>query len=179
MPTTTENTRRVRALGWVGLKQLWARISRGETDDWGAGKAMEFLILRAFQLDRADVTWPYDVSSDGKAIEQIDGVVYCDGLAVLLESKDYSKAVNFEPIAKLRQQLTRRPPSAIGCCFARSGFTQEAILLAQRNTPQNVLLWYGDEILFSLRKRQIRKGLVAKYRHSVEHALPDFKINRQ
>jgi hypothetical protein len=141
------------------------------------GKAQEYLILRAFEVEGATVVWPYEVSSGGKTLEQIDGVVYVKGLASLIESKDYSDPINFEPIAKLRQQLSRRPPATLGSCFSKSGFTEEAMLLAERSTPQNVLLWHGDEIKYALSKNWMCKGLVAKYRYSVEKALPDLKIH--
>ena len=45
-------------------------------------------------------------------VEQIDGIVYAEGLACLVESKDQIKAVNFEPIAKLRNQLFSGKTSA-------------------------------------------------------------------
>lgn len=167
---------RIRRLNRQGLQRLWKKICVGRTPGWDAGKALEYLILRAFELDGAEITWPFAISVGPDTIEQIDGVVYVDGIAALIECKDYSKPVNFEPIAKLRQQLARRPPAVIGCCIARSGFTMEALLLAERSSPQNVLLWHGDEIEFALRKSRFRKGLLAKYRHSVEYAMPDFKI---
>jgi hypothetical protein len=53
-------------------------------------------------------------------VEQIDGVVYSDELACLVECKDEAGKVNFEPIAKLRNQLLRRPGAAIGMVFSRS-----------------------------------------------------------
>jgi Restriction endonuclease len=177
MASDRQYVKKIRRYGWGDLRKLWVAISHGNTPGWDSGKALEYLVLRAFELSGTEVVWPYNVSSEGKTIEQIDGVIYLDGLAALMECKDYDKSVNFEPIAKLRQQLARRPPATIGCCFALNGFTEEAVLLAQRNSPQNVLLWHGDEIEFALGKKKLRQGLIAKYRHSVEHALPDFKIN--
>jgi len=177
MTASEKYIKQARSLNLAGLRKLWAQIVSGNTAEWPSGKAMEYLILRAFELDGATVVWPFDVSSGGKTIEQIDGVIYVDGLAVLAECKDYKDPVNFGPIAKMHQQLIRRPPSTLGCFFAKNGFTDEAILLAEKHTPQNVLLWHGDEIEFALRKKKMRKGLISKYRHSVEHALPDFKIN--
>ena len=177
MATSEKYIKQARSLNSAGLRRLWSQVVAGDTPDWPSGKALEHLILRAFELEGVTVTWPFDVSAGGKTIEQVDGVIYVDGLAVLAECKDYQKPVNFEPTAKLRQQLSRRPPSTMGCCFAKNGFTDEAILLAEKCTPQNVLLWPGEEIEFALRKRIMREGLISKYRHSVEHALPDFKIN--
>lgn len=177
MPTNAEYQHQIRRLQRPALLSLWRQILAGDTPGWAAGRALEYLVLRAFELDGAAVTWPFNVSVGGATVEQIDGVIYADGIASLVECKDSSRPVNFEPLAKLRQQLLRRPPSVIGCCFARSGFTPEAMLLAERSSPQNVLLWQGDEIEFGLKRQRMRSGLLAKFRHSVEHALPDFKID--
>lgn len=45
------------------LLQLWEEIKNGATPGWEAGKALEYLVLRAFQLEGADVIWPYSVST--------------------------------------------------------------------------------------------------------------------
>jgi len=177
MATEAQNRKVIKKLNRAGLVRLWKQIKKGKTPGWDAGKALEYLVLRAFELDGAKVVWPFDVASGGNTIEQIDGVIYVDGVAALLECKDYKDSVNFEPIAKLRQQLARRPPSTIGCCVSKNGFTPEAMLLAERSSPQNVLLWHGDEIEFGLKKKRMGEGLLAKYRHSVEQAMPDYKIN--
>ena len=177
MPTEEENANRIRKFARNRLLKLWAQITARDAQDWGSGKALEYLVLRAFQVEGAAVTWPFDVKAEGKTIEQIDGVIFSDSISSLVECKDYAIPVNFEPIAKLKQQLSRRPPGTIGCCFAKNGFTQEALILTERSTPQNVLLWHGDEIEFALRTKCFRRGLIRKYRMCVEKALPDFKIN--
>ncbi len=40
-----------------------------------------------------------------------------------------TSSVNFEPIAKLRSQLMRRPSSAIASLFSMGGFTEPALSL--------------------------------------------------
>lgn len=172
-----ELRQKIRKLDRAGLKKLWKQMRNGGPAGWDHGKAFEFLVLRAFELEKADVIWPFEVRAGGATLEQIDGVIYVGSLACLIESKDLQGRVNFEPIAKLRQQLSRRPPATVGCCFARNGFTSEAILLTQRSTPQNVLLWDGTELEFAFSRGTMCKGLVAKYRHSVEQALPDLRID--
>src|SRR4051812_40708911 len=110
---------------------------------------MEYLVLRAFQLDGAVVRWPYVVHEDGEEIEQIDGVVYFDSVAGMIECKDTDKPTNIEPVAKLRNQLLRRPSGTIGVVFSRSGFTEAASLLARFIAPQTILLWSGDEVAYA------------------------------
>lgn len=177
MPTQKEYRRKIASFGHTELKRLWKDISRGRTPGWGAGKALEYLILRAFELEAAEVAWPYYVRVAGSALEEIDGVIYCEGLVALIECKDYSKPVNFEAVAKLRQKLARRPPLVLGCCIARKGFTEEATLLAERSSPQNVLLWRGEDVEFAIEESRMVETLRAKFRHAVEHALPDFSIH--
>jgi len=159
-----------------GLLNLWQAIEARDTPGWASGKALEYLVLRAFQLEGAEVRWPYSVRIDAGEMEQIDGVVYSDGFACLIECKDEAKEVNVDPIAKLRNQLLRRPGAAIGIIFSRSGFTESAVTLAKFVSPQTILLWPGDEIDYALRKKYMRKGLVAKFRYCIEYGFPDYDI---
>ena len=177
MPTRDQYRNRIRTMDYPGLSLLWKQVKQGSTPGWDRGKALEYLVLRGFELGGARVVWPFDVSAPGLLLEQIDGVVYYDGLASLIECKDYSEPVDATPIQKLRQQLARRPYPTVGCCFAKRGFTDEAMFLATLMQPQNILLWYGDEIDYALQKQCMCRGLVAKYQNSVERALPDMKIN--
>ena len=54
--------------------------------------------MRAFDLEHAEVRWPYNVYLDGVLIEQIDGVVHAGSLSCLVESKDYQRRINVEPM---------------------------------------------------------------------------------
>lgn len=161
------------------LCDLWEAISVGDTPDWEPGKALEYLVIRAFELEGAEVQWPYRVAlgaEDRGPVEQIDGVVYVEGLACLVESKDQEERVNIEPIAKLRNQLLRRPGAAIGTVISRSGFTDPAMTLARYVNPQTILLWDGEELAYALSKQRMRASLVAKYRYCVERGLPFYNI---
>jgi hypothetical protein len=53
---------RVLSLDGEGVYRTWQVVRRrGNLVGWPPGKALEYLILRAFQLEGADVTWPYEV----------------------------------------------------------------------------------------------------------------------
>ena len=133
--------------------------------------------MRAFQLDGAEVRYPYSVKLFGEEVEQIDGAIHCSGLSCLVESKDYAQAsVDTTPIAKLRNQLLRRPASAIGAVFRRTGFTSPARQSAYFTLPQTILLWDGNEIEYALKQEAICKFLVLKYRICVEDGLPNYDI---
>ncbi|MCF2148418.1 restriction endonuclease [Desmonostoc muscorum LEGE 12446] len=127
-------------------------------------------------MDGAEVTWPYSVRVDGYELEQIDGVVYSEGSACIIECKDSSKNVDVVPIAKLRNQLLRRPTTTIGSVFSSNGFTEASRILARFISPQTILLWGGHEIRYSLYNKFIRRSLIKKYRYCVEYALPDYDI---
>jgi hypothetical protein len=81
MPRQEEYELRARALGWPDLRALWNQIKVRDTPDWAPGKAFEYLVLRAFDLNGADVQWPYPVSLYGQdeVIEEIDGSVRVGG----------------------------------------------------------------------------------------------------
>lgn len=184
--TKEEYREKIQQYSWEELAGLWEAIKAGNTPDWEPGKAFEYLILRAFQLERAYVLWPYKVTVGeltnteiNTAAEEIDGFIHTvDGLACLVESKNYSKdEVDVEPIAKLRSQLLRRPSMVIGIVFSRSGFTDTASLLARFTAPQIILLWGGDEVEIALKNQWFCKGLTAKYRVCAARGLPDYHIS--
>jgi hypothetical protein len=170
----------IQSLQWDGLRALWDSIETRNTPEWEQGKAFEYLVLRAFQLDGADVTWPYRVKlfGVGDEVEQIDGAIYSHGMSCLVESKDLSDKANVDiaPIAKLRNQLLRRPAGIIGLLFSRTGFTDPARYLSSFCLPQTILLWEGEEIKYALQKERICDFLTLKYRVCVEHALLDYNI---
>ncbi|MFM8330203.1 MAG: restriction endonuclease [Candidatus Methylumidiphilus sp.] len=180
MATDAEYKNAIQALGWPELRTLWDGIQQGDTPGWEAGKAFEYLVLRAFQLDGLDIRWPFSVNIFETAnVEQIDGVIHYVGLSCLVESKDYSDKVNIEPIAKLRNQLLRRPANTIGMIFSRSGFTKPAIMLCHFVFPQTILLWDGAEIEYALDNRKIAALLQLKYRASVEEGIPDYDVREE
>lgn len=176
MPNSSDYTRRIRLLDWDGLSRHWTDIQAGRTPNWEPGKAFEYLILRAFELDGAEVRWPYVVSLAGRVVEQIDGAVYAANLACLVETKDTANPVDFEAVAKLRQQLLRRPMGALGLLFTRSRFTDAATTLAQFAAPQNILLWTGSDVDAALTRRGITWALEAKYRFCVEEGRPNLGL---
>jgi len=159
-----------------GLLSLWNSIVAGDTPEWEAGKAFEYLVLRAFELEDAEVRWPYRVTIEGEAIEQIDGVVYADGLACLVECEDSAEKADVAPIAKMRNQLLRRPAATIGIGFSRSGFTESAITQAGFVAPQTLILWHGEEVAYALKRKSMRRVLVTKYRYCIEHGVQFYNI---
>jgi hypothetical protein len=163
------------------LQRLWKLIEAGRTadDGWAAGKAFEYLALRAFQIEGAEVRWPYQVEMGESVVEQIDGVIYTDGLACLVECKDWMKQADIEPVAKVRNQLLRRPGGTIGIVFSRQGFTAPALTLARFTLPQAILLWSGEEIAFALERQSMRKALLVKYHRCVEEGVPDYNIQEE
>lgn len=177
MPTSSEYRDKISNFDKKKLINLWEQIKSGNTPDWESGKAFEYLVIRAFELEGAKVTYPYSVQlGDNETIEQIDGAVYCDGFSCIVESKDTDKPINVEPVAKLRNQLLRRPSSVIGIIFSNSGFTQPALTLARFLSPQTILLWTGEELEYALEKSLMKFLLQEKFRHCVENALPDYNL---
>ncbi len=178
MTAAAQYETKIQLLQWKELRSLWKKIEKRNTPGWDAGKAFEYLVVRAFQLDSAKVRYPYGVQLFGEEVEQVDGVVYCSGLSCLIESKDFANKVNVDiaPIAKLRNQLLRRPASAIGMVFSRTGFTDPARHLSYFSLPQTILLWSGDEIKYALEQESICDLLVLKYHKCVEDGLPDYDV---
>lgn len=176
MTTEAEYQQRIQSYDWKQLQNLWQEIENHDTPSWPSGKALEYLIIRAFELENAEVRYPYTVEDgEGNIIEQIDGVVYIESIACLVECKDTQKAINFEAIAKLRNQLMRRPSAAIASIFSMGGFTESALSLLRFIHPQTVLAWEQYEINFCLENHAFCASLIKKYRTAVERG--DYKYN--
>jgi len=182
MATPQELEDKIKKLDWAGLRALWAAIQASNPAGWEGGEALEYLVLRSFELDQSEdtvVRYPYEVSLFGEKVEEIDGAVHLPGLSCLVESKDWGKNVAIGPIAKLRSQLLRRPAGTIGIMFSRKGFTQPAIYLAHFTMPQAILLWSGAELDLALAEENMCEFLRLKYRVSVENGIPDYDIRER
>jgi hypothetical protein len=178
MPSALEYQKRIEQYDEALILQLWEQISSKNTTGWEPGKAFEYLILRAFQLKGAEVRYPYSVQLHGEVVEQIDGAIYWNNMNCIIECKDYQRSgrVSFEPIAKLRNQLLRRPAPTIGCLFSTTEYTEPAVTLAGFVAPQTILLWEGAEIDYLIKLGDICKALELKYRAYVEEGEPKFNV---
>lgn len=156
------------------LLPLWKNILDGAPPaPWGAGKGLEHMVLRAFEIEGATIRWPFNIKKEGKGIvEQIDGAIYFDHFSVLVEAKDHESPISVEPIYKLRAQLTARPAGVLGAVFSRAGFTEPALLHAP-SAPQTVLLWSPDDLTEALTRKRLIEGMKAKFRWAIEQAMPD------
>ena len=161
------------------LINLWKEIIDQKTENWSDGKALEFLILRAFDLEGAKVRWPYTVKVGDEIVEQIDGAVHLlnYNLSILIECKDYSSKINIDPIAKLRNQLLRRSSNAIGAVFTTTKYTEASLLLSQFLAPQTIILWEKDNIEFCLNEGSFSEGMLLKYRHAIEEGITNYDIS--
>jgi hypothetical protein len=162
----------IRAMEWPELWGLWENITSGNTPGWGDGKALEHLVVRAFELGGLEMEYPYHVPPGGNPLEQIDGIIYLPHHVYLLECKD-ERATDIEAIAKLRNQLMRRPDTTLGCVFTRENFTEPAVVVADFATPQRILLWSKGDIEGGLKNRNFAVMLQDKYRRLCKYGLTD------
>jgi hypothetical protein len=176
MPTEIDYQQRIAAYDYPRLLALWAQIQAGETPGWDPGKAFEYLVIRAFELEGAAVTYPFSVNLSGILVEQIDGAIYSDGLSCLVECKDQEGNLAIDPVAKLRNQLLRRPAGVVGLVFSSTGFTASTMMLSQYGGGQSILLWEAEDLDYALNRQQLRQGLVQKYRYCVERGLPHYSL---
>jgi hypothetical protein len=176
----------IKKLDWDDLKKLWyeRRDNPELQKQWKKGKFFEYAILRAFEIEGAEVKYPFSVPyplavDDGKEIvEQIDGIIYEDGLTVLAESKDYEDdKIDIEPLAKLQVRLKRRPMPVIGCIFTATGFTLPAQILIESLMPHTILLWNYNDIKYCFDNHCFREGLRSKYRNVIEEANHMFNLS--
>lgn len=161
---------------------MWSdvKLKKG-IEGWKPGKAFEYLVVRAFQLDGADVRWPYtvklgdvQVGDSAMTVEQFDGAVYLGERMFLIESKDLADPVSIDAVAKMRLRVERRPPGTMGLLFSTSGFSTVAEMLAQFVSPLNVLFWTGEDLDAALDFEAggaMQRGLRLKLNWAMEHGL--------
>lgn len=146
--------------------------------EWDDGKLFEHVILRAFQLESAEVTYPYGVYFHKEQIEQIDGAMRIGDLYMLVECKDYTdEKIKIEPLAKFRNQLLRRHASVFGMFFSNTNYTAPTEDLVKFMSPQMIILWTGDEIEYCLRKECFIDAFKLKYKMAVEQCEYNFKCD--
>jgi hypothetical protein len=183
MATSAELEAKIKLIAdWNGLRNLWAAIQAGNPPGWGEGEALEYLVIRAFELDPdepATVRYPYEVSLFGEKVEEIDGAVHLPGLSCLVESKDWGKNVAIGPIVKMRSQLLRRPAGTIGLMFSKKTFTIPAKYLAHFTMPQAVLLWSEFDLQIAMDEGRICRFLRLKHRVCCEDGIPDYDLRER
>jgi hypothetical protein len=166
---------RIRALGKPELVDLWNKLVLATpVEGWEPGRALEHVVLRAFELEGAEVVWPYR-----NAREQVDGAVYVDGRMHLLESKDWSRLVDATPVARMKMMLEHRPHGVAGMIFSRGGFTEAAKYEVEFNPARNILLWRGSELSLALESSMMCAGLRIKWRHAMQHGNMDYELTRR
>lgn len=166
----------IRKMGWDDLVAKWRRRNEKDIKDaWGQGKFFEYAIIRAFEIEGAQVRYPYSVHSHhigiegNEVLEQIDGAIYVDGLSVIVESKDYkNKNIDIEPLAKLQVRLRRRPSPVIGCLFCASDMTWPAQALIETLMPHTILFWSKRDIEYCFENKHFVEGLHEKYKSVIE-----------
>ncbi|HEY7771524.1 restriction endonuclease [Longimicrobium sp.] len=162
--------------GWPELRQLWSDILNRRATAWPPGRALEQLVIRAFELDGAVIRRPFNVRLEGSPIEQLDGAVYAAGLHCIVECKDRREPLRADAIAKLRNQLLRRPAGTVGLLFSRSGYHEAAKVLARYSAQQPILLWHKEEIDAMLEREDPCAMLQLKYRKCVEEGKPESNL---
>lgn len=161
------------------LAVLWERIkAEQEIDGWAPGKAFEYLVARAFQLEDFTVRWPFIVTYPQRfgAMEQLDGIVYLGERAFLAESKNVAEPAAIEAVAKLRFRLEGRPPGLMGILFSTNDFSLQNEVFAQFASPVNLLLWSRSDLDYALSAGSMREGLQRKLAYAIGWGLPLFRL---
>lgn len=173
----TDYVAEIQKLDTIQLIEMLSDIKAGKhVVGWAKGKAFEHLMLRGFQIEGAEVVWPYEVKYANYILEQIDGVVYYENIACLIEAKDYKDALDILLVAKLRNQLMRRPAGTMGIIFGRSNFTQPMKDLTRMMNPLQILLWEYEELEYAITNRKMCVALRLKYRQAIELGMSDFNF---
>lgn len=169
---TARERERAEKLSWEDLERLWQDLRRDAVAGWRLGKAFEHLVMRAFSLSGLRTEYPYNVPVAGHPLEQIDGLVYLRDTPFLVECKDRSSA-DIGAIAKMRNQLARRPPATMGCVFVSGAFSDPAVILTNFAAPHRITLWDGTDVAEALTARDFASTLARKYHDLCMFGLTD------
>lgn len=160
------------------LRELWNSRKDDEGNDlWPKGKLMEYLIVRAFEMESSavkpvNVTYPFSVRGEeinNEEMEQIDGAIHVMGLHALIECKDYKDAkIDIEPLVKLRFRLQVRHSSAFGIFFSCTEMTEPAEYWIGYMAPQLIIFWDKEDLEYCLEKKCFVECLEAKYRMAID-----------
>lgn len=184
MASAEEYEQKIKQMDFKDLRHLWN--DRVNNDFWKSGKALEYIIIRAFELEiqkakstgfnsvsypfTVDYPFKYKNEDNHEVMEQYDGAIHINGMHALIECKDYTeRKIDVEPLAKLRNQLSRRHGMVFGIVFSTSGFTPPAEILVNFMAPQIILLWGVDDIEYCLNHKCFIDCLMVKYRQAIEH----------
>ena len=161
---------RIQACNREQLLALWHQKQEGTLSTfWKPGKFLEYVLLRAFEIEGAIVTYPFDVPECGKIVEQIDGAIRIGDLYALVECKDYGDApVDFVPIAKLRNILIKRHASVFGMVFSMSNYTEPVEISLRHVHPQMIILWGRGEIEHCMENGVFMEFFRKKYKSAIE-----------
>ncbi len=171
-----EYERKIQRMKWPKLKVLWSQIKADSTPEWDDGKALEYLVIRGFQLNGLEVEYPFDVPPGGKPVEQIDGAVFLGNLVFLIECKDKDKE-DVAPISNMEHILMRRPPTTLGCVFVAGAFTGPAIFRAGSSGQHRLLLWQEEDIDDAMATCNFKEKLIEKYRILCLYGMHDHSPN--
>lgn len=149
-------------MDWSAMVNLWRDIVAGSTPSWDEGKALEYLVVRGFELAGLHVEYPFDVPPGGRPIEQIDGLVRFDSVMFLLECKDKKKE-DVEPISNLDHILKRRPQTTMGCLFVNGALTGPALYRLDNSSPHRILVWQQGDIENAVTNHKFKDILEEKY----------------
>lgn len=150
--TEEEYEKEVSLLDWTGILKEWRAKQTGciNAIEWAPGKALEYLILRAFDLERnrpsdvQDVKYPFHKNSDGKQEQQIDGYIRTSRCCFLEECKDKKSKAKESDLSQLYIRVSNRPDTVIGLFFSMGGYTPSAI---KSNESQcHIILWDREDI---------------------------------
>lgn len=179
MATAADLELEIRKLtGTAQLQSFWIHITAKTLPPlWHAGKAFEYLVIRAFEDEGVSVRYPYPVQSRlGGTLEQVDGALILGERTFLVESKDHATPVDIGPVAKLRLRLAGRPPGTLGIVFSTSDFSPQTDLICQFLQPLDVLLWGKSDFTQALAARKMRASLEKKVRVAVEEGWSNWPV---
>lgn len=150
------------------------------TPQWNSGQAFEFFILRCFELDGAEVRYPYgEIAGLDGITQQTDGVIYSSRVPCLVESKDWVGNIGMKVFAKLKRRLIDRNSQMIGCIFSsRSSFKQNVFPLSFYAQESNlILLWNTNEIDYLISNgKSFLHAIDLKYRKALEQLVPYYDV---
>ncbi|GHE54807.1 hypothetical protein GCM10018785_25280 [Streptomyces longispororuber] len=139
------------------------------SDPQQRGTALEALLNRIFAAEELSIREAFVLrDDDGKATEQIDGVVELDGSPYLVEVKYWADTLGKGPVAEHLVRVYGRA-GVRGLMISASGFTQPAVDECQRVLTQRVVVLgeLRELVILLEQERPLAEWLREKARRAV------------
>ena len=145
-----------------------------------AGDVFERWVLEAFRLSgmQGHNAFRVPLRTSANTQEQIDGLIFDDWQAFLVEAKFWTQKVDFGPIVLLHDIVERRVAGTLGLFFSAFGYTGPAADCAAFLRPIRVLLFDATDLNWALQQESFKGSMKEMVQRKWLHTVMYGRLNQ-